>query len=171
MLKVLNGPNIAAGNNLSDGLDCSEGAIVRITMPPAWVGDKITFQTSSDGVFYNDIFMPDGTELKFSVIAGTAILGMRLTTGFVKFARARARRPWCSPTRARSRSRSTCCRTRRRRRAASFACGYSWEADMRVVISSGHGKNIRGATATRVGAWTRWTRPARWSRAWPIGLR
>lgn len=84
MLKVLNGPNIAAGNNLSDGLDCSEGAIVRITMPPAWVGDKITFQTSSDGVFYNDIFMPDGTELKFSVIAGTAILGMRLTTGFVK---------------------------------------------------------------------------------------
>ena len=84
MLKVLNGPNIAAGNNLSDGLDCSEGAIVRITMPPSWVGDKITFQTSSDGVFYNDVFMPDGTELKFSVIAGTAILGMRLTTGFVK---------------------------------------------------------------------------------------
>jgi hypothetical protein len=54
-------------------------------MPPGWVGDTLTFQTSSDGNGYNDVFEPDGKELVFKVIAGTGILGMRLTTGFVKF--------------------------------------------------------------------------------------
>jgi hypothetical protein len=84
-LVVLNGPTIAAGESLSDGLDCSAGPIVKITMPPQWVGDTVTFQTSSDGNFYNDVFDTNGFELKFKVIAGTGILGMRLTTGFVKF--------------------------------------------------------------------------------------
>ena len=84
MLKVLNGPNIAAGESLSVGIDCSEGPIVKITMPPGWVGDTITFQTSSDGNLYNDVFEPAGNEFKMKVIAGTGILGMRLQTGFVK---------------------------------------------------------------------------------------
>jgi hypothetical protein len=84
-LVVLNGPTIAAGDSLSDGLDCSAGPIVKITMPTGWVGDTLTFQTSSDGVGYNDVFDPSGFELKFKVIAGTGIIGMRLQTGFVKF--------------------------------------------------------------------------------------
>src|SRR4249920_2109064 len=84
-LQILNGPIIAAGDSLSDGIDCSAGPIVKITMPGNFVGDTITFQTSSDGIMYNDIFQPDGTELMFRVIAGTGIIGMRLSTGFIKF--------------------------------------------------------------------------------------
>ena len=76
---------IQAGQSLSDPVDCSPGPIVKITMPGNYVGDTLTFQTSSDGLMFNDIFEPDGTELTFRVIAGTGIIGMRLNTGFVKF--------------------------------------------------------------------------------------
>ena len=49
-IQVLNGPTIAAGDSLSDGLDCSGGKIVKITMPADWTFADITFQTSSDGI-------------------------------------------------------------------------------------------------------------------------
>ena len=97
MLKILDGPVIAAGESLSSGLDCSEGPIVKITMPIGWVGDTITFQTSSDGTGYNDVFMPDGSEFKMKVIAGTGILGMRLTTGFVKIRSGTREQPVVQP--------------------------------------------------------------------------
>ena len=96
-LTILNGPIIQAGDSLSAGIDCSAGPIVKITMPGNFVGDTITFQTSSDGVMYNDIFQPDGSELMFRVIAGTGIIGMRLTTGFVKFRSGTRERPVVQP--------------------------------------------------------------------------
>ena len=46
---------------------------------------------------FNDIFQPDGTELMFRVIAGTGIIGMRLTTGFVKFRSGTRERPVVQP--------------------------------------------------------------------------
>ena len=85
-LTIINGPIIDAGESLSSGIDCSAGAIVKINMPGNWVGAApLTFQTSSDGVMYNDMFMPDGRELAYTVTAGTGIFVPRLTTGFVKF--------------------------------------------------------------------------------------
>lgn len=96
-LTIINGPVIAAGESLSAGIDCSAGPIVKITMPGNFVGDTITFQTSSDGIMYNDIFEPDGTELTFRVIAGTGIIGMRLNTGFVKFRSGTRERPVVQP--------------------------------------------------------------------------
>jgi hypothetical protein len=76
---------IQAGQSLSNPVDCSEGPIVKITMPGGWVSADLSFQTSSDGAMFNDMFMPDGTELVFTVIAGTGIFVPRLTTGWVKF--------------------------------------------------------------------------------------
>jgi len=97
-LQILNGPIIDAGESLSSGIDCSAGPIVKITMPGNWVGAApLTFQTSRDGVMYNDIFNPDGTELKFAVIAGTGVIGMRLTTGFVKFRSGTREQPVVQP--------------------------------------------------------------------------
>lgn len=85
-LTIINGPIIQAGESLSSGIDCSAGAIVKITMPGNWNGAAVlSFQTSSDGLMYNDMFMPDGHELTYTVIAGTGIFVPRLTTGFVKF--------------------------------------------------------------------------------------
>ena len=96
-LQIINGPIIDAGESLSAGIDCSAGPIVKITMPGNYVGDTLTFQTSSDGLMFNDIFQPDGTELMFRVIAGTGIIGMRLNTGFVKFRSGTRERPVVQP--------------------------------------------------------------------------
>lgn len=69
-LQVLNGPVIEAGESLSEGLDCSGGQLIRITMPPGdWDGDAVlTFQFSSDGVMYNDMFGLDGFEATLKVV-------------------------------------------------------------------------------------------------------
>ena len=83
-IEVLNGPNIAPGESLSDALDCSAGRIIKITMPGDWTYADITFQTSSDGVGFNDIMRPDGQEVLCTVFPGTAIIGMDLVTGFLK---------------------------------------------------------------------------------------
>jgi hypothetical protein len=83
-IQVLNGPNIAPGESLSDALDCSAGRIIKITMPGDWTFAPITFQTSSDGVGFNDIMKPDGREVMCTVFEGTAIIGMELITGFLK---------------------------------------------------------------------------------------
>ena len=93
-LTIINGPIIDAGESLSSGIDCSAGPIVKITMPGNWNGAApLTFQTSSDGIMYNDIFEPDGSELQFTVIAGTGVIGMRLNTGFIKFRSGARERP------------------------------------------------------------------------------
>ena len=77
---------IQAGQSLSDPVDCSAGPIVKITQPGQWNGAApLGFQTSSDGLMFNDMFLPDGHELLYTVIAGTGIFVPRLTTGFVKF--------------------------------------------------------------------------------------
>src|SRR6185369_6203363 len=81
---------IQAGQSLSDPVDCSAGPIIKITQPGAWTIDAptggpaaLTFQTSSDGIMFNDVFDPAGNELSYVVIAGTGVIGMRLTTGWV----------------------------------------------------------------------------------------
>lgn len=84
-LVVLNGPTISAGESLSDALDCSAGRAVKLTMPKDdWSYADITFQTSSDGVGFNDIMRPDGTEVMCTVFPGTAIIGLDLPIGWLK---------------------------------------------------------------------------------------
>ena len=73
-LQVLNGPIIPAGQSLSDGIDCTAGAIVRITMPAAWTPANISFAISSDGGFYNDLVGIDGKEVIIPVVPGTAVV-------------------------------------------------------------------------------------------------
>jgi len=63
-LQVIVGPIIQAGQSLSDELDVSAGKMVRITTPNSWDPiAPVTFQISTDGQLYNDLFMPDGREV------------------------------------------------------------------------------------------------------------
>lgn len=66
-ITVLNGPVIAKGESLSDALDLGGARLVRITTPSGfpdpndpvtgWPGPNITFQISSNGVAWLDLWM------------------------------------------------------------------------------------------------------------------
>lgn len=73
-LQVLNGPRILAGESLSDVLDCSAGEPVRITMPPDWTNASLSFQISTDGLFFNDLFDSNGYEIMAHVVPGGAVV-------------------------------------------------------------------------------------------------
>jgi hypothetical protein len=92
-IQIINGPIIAAGQSISDGLDCSAGSIIKITMPGNWTTAELTFQTSSDGVMYNDIFEQNGQEVMCTCHPGTAIIGLPLLVGWVKFRSGTRARP------------------------------------------------------------------------------
>ena len=49
-LTLVVGPTIAAGQSLSDVLDCSTAPPVRIMMPTAWTGAVLSFQCSSNNI-------------------------------------------------------------------------------------------------------------------------
>lgn len=87
-LAIVDGPTIKAGESLSDGADCSGGTIVRITVPQEFTPANLTFQVSSDGALYNDLFGPDGTEITLVAKPNTGIVVLERWTksiGFVKF--------------------------------------------------------------------------------------
>jgi hypothetical protein len=73
-LEVRLGPIIEAGESLSSGLDCSGGTIMRITMPLVWTSANLSFQISTDGVDYNDLFNHTGGEIVVPVVPGTAVV-------------------------------------------------------------------------------------------------
>jgi hypothetical protein len=73
-LQIINGPIIQAGESLSEGIDCTGGNIVRLTMPAGWDNANITFQISSDGNGYNDLYNTDGEEVTLSVVTGSAVV-------------------------------------------------------------------------------------------------
>jgi len=68
MLKVLDGPFIEAGDSLSSAIDCSGGQLVRITMPLAWDDAPLTFEFSTDGTAFNDMFNLEGYAVKIDVV-------------------------------------------------------------------------------------------------------
>jgi hypothetical protein len=72
-LVIIDGPTIPKGQSLSDGVDCSEGEIVRITVPQEFTDANLTFQVSSDGEMYNDLYKDDGDEVTISASADTTI--------------------------------------------------------------------------------------------------
>jgi hypothetical protein len=73
-LKVLDGPTIPLDESLSDGIDCSEGTIVRITVPQEYTEANMTFQTSSDGNMYNDLYDEQGDEVTIVAKPDTTIV-------------------------------------------------------------------------------------------------
>ena len=73
-LVIVDGPTIAAGESLSDGADCTGGSIVRITIPQEFTEANLTFQASSDGNFFNDLYDTDGNEVTLPVKANTTVV-------------------------------------------------------------------------------------------------
>jgi hypothetical protein len=87
-IEIVDGPTIEAGQSLSDAVDCSRGEIVRLTMPADWFDSVISFQISSDGVFFNDVYDHKGDEITVEVIPGAAIIvppGYLAAAAFIKF--------------------------------------------------------------------------------------
>lgn len=86
-LAIIDGPTIAAGESLSDGVDCSAGEIVRITVPQEYTPANLTFQVSSDGNFYNDLFDAEGDVITIAAKPNSGIvIGARWvrSIGFIK---------------------------------------------------------------------------------------
>ena len=89
-LQVLNGPTIEAGESLSDAVDCSGGQLVRITMPSEWDSDApLTFEFSTDGTFFNDMFGLDGYAVTVKVVVpGSGVIipaDIGRAIAFIKF--------------------------------------------------------------------------------------
>lgn len=77
-ITIVDGPTIAAGESLSEGVDCSAGTIVRITVPQEYddgnMPNAMSFQVSSDGNGYNDLFDDAGKEITITARANSAIV-------------------------------------------------------------------------------------------------
>jgi hypothetical protein len=73
-LTVLTGIKIPADDSLSNGVDCTGGDLVRITMPAGWSGGNLTFQISSDGAGYNNLVDRNGAEITMAVVPGSAVV-------------------------------------------------------------------------------------------------
>jgi hypothetical protein len=87
-LEIVDGPTIEAGESLSDGADCSAGEIVRITVPQEFTEANLTFQVSTDGNLYNDLYDSDGDEITITAQpdCGIAIHGLwTRSIAFIKF--------------------------------------------------------------------------------------
>jgi hypothetical protein len=87
-LTVVDGPTIPHGESLSDGADCTGGTIVRITIPQEFTEANLTFQVSSNGDLYNDLYTPDGREVTLSVNPDTTVIVDERWTrsiGWIKF--------------------------------------------------------------------------------------
>lgn len=73
-LQLIAGPIIMAGESLSAAVDCSAGKILRLTMPQVWTDANLSFQGSSDGIAFSDVFSIGGREAVIPVVAGTTVI-------------------------------------------------------------------------------------------------
>jgi hypothetical protein len=64
---------IRAGQSLSDVIECDTGAPTFIHMPSQWTRALLSFQVSSDGINFNDLFDGNGREIVFNIPAGVSI--------------------------------------------------------------------------------------------------
>src|SRR5580765_7995138 len=65
--------------SLSGAIDCSAAPPVRISAPAAWTAANLSFQVSSDGTTFEDLFDTTGKEVMVNVMPGTVV---RLSAGF-----------------------------------------------------------------------------------------
>lgn len=73
-LTIVDGPTIPQNESLSDGADCTGGTIVRITVPQEFTKANLTFQSSSDGNLYNDLYDASGQEITMVAKPDTTII-------------------------------------------------------------------------------------------------
>jgi hypothetical protein len=73
-LTIVDGPTIPLGQSLSEGVDCSAGDIIRITVPQEFTPSLLTFQVSSDGNLFNDLFTSRGEEVTVTAKPNTGIV-------------------------------------------------------------------------------------------------
>ena len=83
-IKLINA-NIEAGESLSEVIDCGEGKVIKIQMPKDWTFAPLTFQASNNGILFSDVMHPNGLEVTCTVFEDTAIIGLTMISGFVKF--------------------------------------------------------------------------------------
>jgi hypothetical protein len=85
---------ILAGESLSDGIDCSGGRVVRITLPDNYSEHDtpvMTFQTSVDGVNYFDLVNDEGQQITITARRGTAIhVGQQVWTNALGWLKVRS---------------------------------------------------------------------------------
>ena len=105
-IEVLNGPTIAAGREPVRWARLQRRRDRENHLPSRWTYADITFQTSSDGIGFNDVMRPDGLEVSCAVFPGTCVIGMELVTGFLKIRSGSRDRPVEQEESARSPSRS-----------------------------------------------------------------
>ena len=89
-LIIVDGPTILEGESLSDGADCSAGTIVRITVPQEFTDANLTFQASSDGNMYNDLYNDKEEEITLQAKADTTIVVSAPWTRTVAFIKIRS---------------------------------------------------------------------------------
>lgn len=74
-VQIVNGPTIAAGQSVSNAVDCSAGKIIRITTPAEWNNyAPISFLVSTDNVFFSDLYKSDGLEFVLPCGKGRGII-------------------------------------------------------------------------------------------------
>jgi hypothetical protein len=73
-LVIVDGPTILKDESLSDGVDCSAGQIVRITVPQEFTDANLTFQVSSDGNLYNDLYNDEGEAITITAQPDSGIV-------------------------------------------------------------------------------------------------
>ena len=86
-LQVVDGPTIPLNESLSDGVDCSGGTIVRITVPQEFTPANLTFQVSSDGNLFNDLYDSEGKEVTLVVQPDSTVIVPAIwarTIGWIK---------------------------------------------------------------------------------------
>ena len=87
-LKIVDGPTIPLNESLSDGVDCTGGTIVRITVPKEFTRANLTFMSSSNGDLYNDLYDAKGEEITMVANPDTTIIveaPWARTLGWLKF--------------------------------------------------------------------------------------
>ena len=72
-LVVIDGPSIEQGEALSSVANASQGETIRMTIAPNWPPKRvITFQISTDGEVFNDLYDADGHEVSVYGVPGAA---------------------------------------------------------------------------------------------------
>jgi hypothetical protein len=87
---VINGPTIRAGESLSDGANCSAGEMLRITVPQEFTEADLTFQVSTDGKFYNDLYNAEGEEIVVTAKPDCSIVLQGTWVRFISYVKFRS---------------------------------------------------------------------------------
>lgn len=65
---------IANGQSLSNAVDIGNKTLLGIVIPSSWTAANLTFQVSTDGITYNDVYDNLGTEKNVTAAASRYII-------------------------------------------------------------------------------------------------